>query len=148
MRKLFDATGLPVAGGMEEALRRMEAGEDPEKIEEDMGEVLEGDPFGGLLGGDEEKDPDSGREEGTRAIAENAAPERWIRSCMRCDRRSLCERRVILRSPIGTCGTNGSPDTEQRNNGTTEQRNKRNNGRFLERGLMSVRGTIGRSRNC
>ena len=60
MRKLFDATGLPVAGGMEEALRRMEAGEDPEKIEEDMGEVLEGDPFGGLLGGDEAKDPDAG----------------------------------------------------------------------------------------
>ena len=64
MRKLFDATGLPVAGGMEEALRRMEAGEDPEKIEEDMGEVLEEDPFGGLLGGDEEKDPDAGKKKG------------------------------------------------------------------------------------
>ena len=32
MRKLFSATGMPVGGGMEEALRRMEAGEDPEKI--------------------------------------------------------------------------------------------------------------------
>lgn len=64
MRKLFDATGLPVAGGMEEALRRMEAGEDPEKIEEDMGEVLEGDPLGGLLGSDEGKDPGTGRRKG------------------------------------------------------------------------------------
>ena len=64
MRKLFDATGLPLGGGMEEALRRMEAGEDPEKIEEEMGEVLEGDPLGGLLGGDEGKDPDVGRRKG------------------------------------------------------------------------------------
>ena len=52
MRKLFSATGMPVKGGMEEALRRMEAGEDPEKIEEQMGDVLEQDPFGGLLGGE------------------------------------------------------------------------------------------------
>jgi putative FmdB family regulatory protein len=59
MRRLFEATGVPVAGGMEEALRRMEAGEDPEKIEEDMGDVLEEDPFGGLLGGEgEERGPD------------------------------------------------------------------------------------------
>ena len=62
MRKLFDATGMPVGTGMEEALRRMEAGEDPEKIEEDMGDVLEDDPFGGLLGGEgEDKDPDAGK---------------------------------------------------------------------------------------
>jgi putative FmdB family regulatory protein len=62
MRKLFDATGMPIAGGMEEALRRMEAGEDPEKIEEDMGDVLEDDPFGGLLGGEGgDKDPDAGK---------------------------------------------------------------------------------------
>lgn len=52
MRRLFSATGMPVAGGMEEALRRMESGEDPEKIEEEMGDVLEQDPFGGLLGGE------------------------------------------------------------------------------------------------
>jgi putative FmdB family regulatory protein len=58
MRKLFAATGMPVGGGMEEALRRMEAGEDPEKIEEEMGDVLEEDPFGGLLGGEgAERDP-------------------------------------------------------------------------------------------
>jgi putative FmdB family regulatory protein len=64
MRKLFAATGMNVAGGMEEALRRMEAGEDPEKIEEEMGDVFEDDPFGGLLGqGGEEKEPDGPRKE-------------------------------------------------------------------------------------
>jgi putative FmdB family regulatory protein len=45
MRRLFGATGMPVGGGLEEALRRMESGEDPEKIEEEMGDVLEADPF-------------------------------------------------------------------------------------------------------
>ena len=47
MRKLFDATGMPLGGGMQEALKRMESGEDPEKIEEDMGDLLEADPFAG-----------------------------------------------------------------------------------------------------
>ncbi|MBK5257666.1 MAG: zinc ribbon domain-containing protein [Vicinamibacteria bacterium] len=47
MRKLFDATGMPMGGGMQEALKRMESGEDPEKIEEDMGDLLEKDPFAG-----------------------------------------------------------------------------------------------------
>lgn len=47
MRKLFDATGMPLGGGMQEALKRMESGEDPEKIEEDMGDLLEADPFSG-----------------------------------------------------------------------------------------------------
>jgi putative FmdB family regulatory protein len=62
MRRLFEATGMPVGGGMEEALKRMEAGEDPEKIEEDMGDLLEDDPFGGLLGGEGgEKDPEAGK---------------------------------------------------------------------------------------
>ena len=46
MRKLSDATGLNLGAGMEEALSRMERGEDPEKIEEEMGDLLEGeDPF-------------------------------------------------------------------------------------------------------
>jgi hypothetical protein len=49
MRKLYEATGLQVGGGMEEAIRRMEAGEDPEQIEAELGDVLEGeDPLGGL----------------------------------------------------------------------------------------------------
>ena len=64
MRKLFDATGMPLGGGMQEALKRMESGEDPEKIEEDMGDLLEKDPFGGLLGGEGGEDRPGRREEG------------------------------------------------------------------------------------
>ena len=46
MRKLYDTTGLQLGQGMEEAIRRMEAGEDPDQIEEEMGDLLEGeDPF-------------------------------------------------------------------------------------------------------
>jgi hypothetical protein len=41
MRKLYDSTGLPLGPGMEEAMRRLEAGEDPETIEEQMGDALE-----------------------------------------------------------------------------------------------------------
>ena len=52
MRRLFSATGMPVAGRMEEALRRLEAGEDPEAIEAEMGDVFEEDPLAGA-GADE-----------------------------------------------------------------------------------------------
>jgi putative FmdB family regulatory protein len=46
MRKLTDMTGLELGGGMAEALRRMENGEDPEQIEAEMGDILENeDPF-------------------------------------------------------------------------------------------------------
>jgi putative FmdB family regulatory protein len=46
MRKLSDATGLSLGDGMEEALSRLEKGEDPDRIEEEMGELLEGEePF-------------------------------------------------------------------------------------------------------
>lgn len=46
MRNWSDMTGLKLGPGMEEALRRMEAGEDPEKIEAELGDVLEEeDPF-------------------------------------------------------------------------------------------------------
>lgn len=43
MRKLYESTGLKLGGGMEEAIRRMESGEDPDKIEEEMGDSLEDD---------------------------------------------------------------------------------------------------------
>jgi putative FmdB family regulatory protein len=50
MRKLTDMTGLELGPGMTEALRRMERGEDPDQIEAEMGDLLEGeDPF--LAGG-------------------------------------------------------------------------------------------------
>jgi hypothetical protein len=47
MRRLFETTGMPVNDGMREALRRMESGEDPEKVEAEMGDVLGDDPFAG-----------------------------------------------------------------------------------------------------
>jgi len=51
MRRMGEITGEPIEGEMEEAVRRLEAGEDPEKIEEDMGELF----------GDEGAAPGAGR---------------------------------------------------------------------------------------
>jgi hypothetical protein len=46
MRKLTDMTGLEMGAGMQEALKRMEQGEDPEQIEKEMGDILENEePF-------------------------------------------------------------------------------------------------------
>lgn len=46
MRKLTDATGMSLSPAMEEALSRLERGEDPEAIEAEMGEILENEePF-------------------------------------------------------------------------------------------------------
>lgn len=43
MRKLTDATGMDLGSGFNEAIRRLEAGEDPERIESEMGEILDSD---------------------------------------------------------------------------------------------------------
>ncbi len=46
MRKLTDAAGVSLGPRMEEAIRRMEKGEDPNLIEEEMGDLLESEePF-------------------------------------------------------------------------------------------------------
>jgi putative FmdB family regulatory protein len=47
MKKMFEMSGAEPNAAMMEAMRRMEAGEDPDQIDEEMGEVLdaEGDPF-------------------------------------------------------------------------------------------------------
>jgi len=46
MRKLSDAAGISLGPRMEEAIRRMEKGEDPDRIEEEMGDLLESEePF-------------------------------------------------------------------------------------------------------
>ena len=46
MRKLSDMTGLKLGPGMDEALSRMERGDDPEQLEAEMGDMLmEEDPF-------------------------------------------------------------------------------------------------------
>jgi putative FmdB family regulatory protein len=46
MRKFSKMTGLEFNKGMQEALNRMEAGEDPESLEKDMGDLMDGEePF-------------------------------------------------------------------------------------------------------
>lgn len=56
MRKLTDAAGISLGEGMEEALSRMEKGEDPDKIEEELGDLL----------GDESFSFDSKKKKGTK----------------------------------------------------------------------------------
>lgn len=54
MRRLFEAGGLTPGTGMAEAIRRMEAGEDPDAIDAELGEQLDQEtPFvpGGSRGG-------------------------------------------------------------------------------------------------
>jgi hypothetical protein len=46
MRRLRDATGMDFGESMDEAIRRMEAGEDLDKIEEEMGDLLEAEEPG------------------------------------------------------------------------------------------------------
>ena len=45
MRKLADATGLKFGPGMEDALRRIEEGEDPEQVGEEMDNMDEDELF-------------------------------------------------------------------------------------------------------
>ena len=46
MRKFSKMTGIEFGAGMQEALNRMEAGEDPEAIESEMGDAMENEePF-------------------------------------------------------------------------------------------------------
>ncbi len=41
MRRLKDTTGMNLGQGMEEAIRRLEAGEDPERLESEMGDLFD-----------------------------------------------------------------------------------------------------------
>ena len=53
VRKMTELAGEPVTPAMEEMIRRLEAGEDPERIEEDLGDAIEnemGEEGGGLAG--------------------------------------------------------------------------------------------------
>jgi hypothetical protein len=46
MRQLGEATGMDLGEGMAEAISRLEAGEDPEEIEQQLGDLFESDhPF-------------------------------------------------------------------------------------------------------
>lgn len=51
-RRVGEAAGLEPGDAMEEMLRRLEAGEDPERLEEEMGDAFDDDPGDG-----EEGDP-------------------------------------------------------------------------------------------
>ena len=54
VRKMTEIAGEKVTPAMEEMIRRLEAGEDPERIEEELGDALEeemGDGAGGGFGG-------------------------------------------------------------------------------------------------
>lgn len=53
MRKMAETSGEPIDGEMEEVVRRLESGEDPEKIEEKMGDALGGPGGPGGGGGDD-----------------------------------------------------------------------------------------------
>lgn len=43
LKKMYQATGMKMGGAMEEMISRMEAGEDPEQIEAELGDALEED---------------------------------------------------------------------------------------------------------
>jgi putative FmdB family regulatory protein len=54
VRKMTEIAGEPVTPAMEEMIRRLEAGEDPERIEEELGDAIEeemGETGGGAFGG-------------------------------------------------------------------------------------------------
>jgi putative FmdB family regulatory protein len=54
VRKMTELAGEPVTPAMEEMIRRLEAGEDPERIEEELGDAIEeemGGEGGGAFGG-------------------------------------------------------------------------------------------------
>ncbi len=56
MRRLAEVSGEPVPPTLEEMIRRMEAGEDPEKLEEELGDQLE-EELGAEGGGEEPEAP-------------------------------------------------------------------------------------------
>lgn len=57
MRKMFHRAGLKMGDGMQEALSRMEAGEDPDQIEQELGDTLNEDELFALSGGRYQKGP-------------------------------------------------------------------------------------------
>jgi hypothetical protein len=53
VRRMTEIAGEPVTPAMEEMIRRLEAGEDPDKVEEEMGDAIDeemGDVSGGFAG--------------------------------------------------------------------------------------------------
>jgi putative FmdB family regulatory protein len=59
VRRMTEIAGEPVTPAMEEMIRRLEAGEDPEQVEAELGDALEdemGDEGGGFPGAPPERD--------------------------------------------------------------------------------------------
>lgn len=63
MRKMADLTGEKLPGEMEEMVRRLELGEDPEKLEEEYGDAFDAmdEEMGGEGGGEEGDESAAGR---------------------------------------------------------------------------------------
>jgi len=70
MRKMTEATGQKMPSEMEQMIRRLEAGEDPEKLEEEFGDAFENMDFPDGMGGEEGGDATSGGVKARRKQAE------------------------------------------------------------------------------
>lgn len=68
MRKFSQMTGIQFGEGMETAIDRMEAGEDPDKIEKEMGDLMEDDDLFVL--------PEKSGGSGDRTSKRRSAPDR------------------------------------------------------------------------
>ncbi len=69
MRKMTEATGQKMPSEMEHMIRRLEAGEDPEKLEEEFGDAFDSMDFPGMDGED-------GSEASARAVKAQRQPAR------------------------------------------------------------------------
>ena len=61
MRKFSSMTGIEYGKSMEEALNRMEAGEDPDAIEKEMGDLMDSEEEPFLLPGNKKKNSSKGK---------------------------------------------------------------------------------------
>ncbi len=73
MRKMTEATGQKMPGEMEQMIRRLESGEDPEKLEEEFGDAFEGMDFPGMEGGEGEEPSGGGVKTRTRPAERDPA---------------------------------------------------------------------------
>lgn len=73
MRKMTEATGQKMPGEMEQMIRRLESGEDPEKLEEEFGDAFEGMDFPGMEGGEGEESSGGGVKARTRPAERDPA---------------------------------------------------------------------------
>jgi hypothetical protein len=61
MRRMSELTGEKMPAVMEEMVQRLEAGEDPDKLEEEYGDMPELEEFGMGEGGENDEEGESGR---------------------------------------------------------------------------------------